>query len=167
MARASYKTPVELPVALTPSVAERFWAKIDATNRATCWNWVAYRNADGYGKFGLNGKAVSAHRLSYTIHNGAIPDGLVVDHLCFNKSCVNPLHLEAITQRENMLRGDAVNALNVRKTHCPQGHPYDGDNLIINRLGARLCRECQRADGLKRYYARKQAVQKLAGGERH
>jgi hypothetical protein len=82
-----------------------------------------------------------AHRVSYVLAHGSIPDGLQLDHLCRNKLCVNPTHLEAVTARENTLRGVSVAAVNAKKTHCPRGHELSGSNLLAYRK-VRSCRAC-------------------------
>lgn len=84
---------------------ERFWSKVkyDVSDE-DCWNWLGFRNAGGYGLMSVKGKKVFAHRISYMIRNGAIPEGMVLDHLCMNPSCVNPAHLEAVTSGENTRR---------------------------------------------------------------
>lgn len=124
---------------------QRFWSKVDRSGGAdSCWVWLASIWNSGYGQFFPGGgKNVSAHRYSYELAFGPIPDGLVLDHLCGNKRCVNPFHLEAVTHRENTLRFDGVASKHAEKTHCPKGHPYSGDNLYEWR-GSRFCRECRR-----------------------
>ena len=117
----------------------RFFDKVLFTS--DCWEWQGAKNQSGYGLFWTNNKSTSAHRFSYELHN-TIPDNLQIDHLCRNHSCVNPEHLEVVTQKENVLRGIGVTAKNKRKTHCPQGHPYSGKNLKMNKLGFRECRIC-------------------------
>ena len=126
----------------TVPVLERFWAKVRKTD--TCWEWTAQRNW-GYGRFALtHRKMVRAHRFSYELHKGPIPQGLVIDHLCRNKACVNPDHLELVTNRENVLRGVGTSAVNAKKTHCKRGHHLSGDNLYVNpRDGSRHCRSCK------------------------
>ncbi len=107
-----------------------------------CWNWDVCDNL-GYGR-ATDGKhrSVKAHRLMYERLVGPIPEGLVIDHLCRNRTCVNPDHLEPVTQSENVRRGNGFSAVNARKTHCKRGHPLDGDNLYRNPAGARVCRTC-------------------------
>lgn len=83
---------------------------------------------DGYGQFMHNYKNNRAHRISYEIHIGKIPETLVLDHLCRNPNCVNPHHLEAVTQGENTTRGNSISNINIIKTHCPRGHPYSKEN---------------------------------------
>jgi hypothetical protein len=93
-----------------------------------------------------------AHRIAYLLTGQTIPSGWHVDHLCRNHACCNPRHLEAVTHRENLLRGATVAAAHARKTHCPHGHLYAGDNLVTRRNGQRVCRTCQRARHRARYY---------------
>jgi|FLOH01.1.fsa_nt_gi hypothetical protein len=121
---------------------ERFFAKV-AKNENGCWEWTAYQEPLGYGKFGLNGSVVFAHRYSYELHKGSIPDGMEIDHLCRNPACVNPAHLEAVTHAVNVRRGDAGKRMRDR-THCPSGHPYDDENTRWYR-GMRYCRSCGNA----------------------
>ena len=129
----------------TPAI-DRFAAKVALTD-AGCIEWLAGLDKDGYGKFhrgGIGaGRSARAHRWSYEYHRGPIPDGLHLDHLCRNHSCVNPDHLEPVTCRENLMRGDTPAARQVARTHCPLGHPYFGDNLSM-RGSERRCRECGR-----------------------
>lgn len=100
---------------------------------------------DGYTRVSISGKIITLHRLVYEHRRGPIPDGLVLDHLCLNKSCCNPDHLEAVTNAENILRGTSAAAWFARRTHCDAGHPFFGSNLYIEPdTGARRCRECRR-----------------------
>lgn len=117
-----------------------------------CWNWTASRNANGYGRlhFGASGKMQLAHRLAYELLVGPIPDGLVLDHLCRNRSCINPDHLEPVTDRVNILRGEGWAARAARQTHCPSGHPYDEVNTYQWR-GIRYCRACRAAAHKRRF----------------
>jgi hypothetical protein len=112
-----------------------------------CWIWWGRCTEDGYGMFGTPYKR--AHRVAYEIFKGAIPDGLQIDHLCRVRRCVNPEHLEAVTSKENTLRGETITGLNAQKTHCPQGHPLEGDNLYLYN-GKRSCKECRRNHTRKR-----------------
>lgn len=127
-------------------VAERFKTKYRVDQDTGCWLWIGSRQPKGYGKFWPNKRrCVLAHRWSYESSVGPIPDGLQIDHLCRNPRCVNPEHLEPVTRKVNLLRGDGFPGQNVRKTHCPKGHPLEGDNLYrCPRRGCRTCRECMR-----------------------
>ena len=124
-----------------------FWSKVEKIDGG-CWNWVAGKNTYGYGQTTFGGKKALAHRRAYMELVGPIPRGLTLDHLCRNRGCVNPEHLEPVTQKENTLRGMSVAALNAAKTQCPSGHPYEGENVKVyrnkNGQAARYCVECSR-----------------------
>ena len=124
---------------------DRFWAKVQAEPNSGCWLWEASVTNDGYGNFYVPGKPMTAHRFSYEVHRGLVPPGLEIDHLCRIRNCVNPDHLEAITHLENIRRG-TPGRYNLYKTHCPQGHPYRGDNLYSGFNGDRRCRICSRVN---------------------
>lgn len=113
-----------------------------------CWLWSGGVNADGYGTLRLRGEYRLAHRLSYELHVGDIPEGLTIDHLCRIRRCVNPYHLQAVTRIENVRRSNAVGSVNTRKTHCHRGHLFDEQNTqfrtMRNGNQARVCRECRR-----------------------
>lgn len=106
---------------------------------------------------------VGAHRVVYEELVGPIPDGLMLDHLCRVRHCVNPEHLEPVTNRENVLRGEGHSAKAARATHCLKGHPYAGENLRILSNGWRRCRACHR----ERERIRARLVHDLAGTARH
>lgn len=110
-----------------------------------CWVWQSADNGTGYGVKWANGRQGVAHRWMYEKLVGPIPEGLQLDHLCRNRKCVNPEHLEPVTNRENGLRGTSPAAKNARKTHCLRGHPFDEVNTYWepSRAG-RACRECKR-----------------------
>lgn len=112
--------------------------------RGTCWVWIGAHCSDGYGHKSLGGIKHRVHRLAYEAAIGPIPTGLEIDHLCGVRACFNPAHLEAVTHRENLLRGGAFAGVNARKQHCPQGHRLAGDNLANHaaRRGRRVCRIC-------------------------
>ena len=126
--------------ALKPAI-ERFLDKI-SISKSGCWVWVAGLTTKGYGKF-HDGKTVLPHRFIYEYYHNIISTDLTIDHLCRNRRCVNPEHLEEVTCKENILRGVGLAAINAKKTHCPQNHPYDDDNTSINSQGRRVCRICR------------------------
>ena len=88
------------------------------------------------------GQQVKAHRVVWSLTNGPIPDGLVLDHLCRNRACCNPAHMEPVTIGENVMRGETIPARNAAKTECGNGHPFDPENTYISTRGARVCRRC-------------------------
>ena len=108
-----------------------------------CWRWVGNHGLTGYGHVRVGRHTVMAHRYVFERDRGAVPDGLQLDHLCRNRGCVNPDHLEPVTARTNVLRGDTTPGRNANKTHCHRGHPLDGANLG-RRARQRYCRECNR-----------------------
>ncbi|MFH8619155.1 HNH endonuclease signature motif containing protein [Streptomyces sp. NPDC017979] len=125
-------------------VHERFWSKVDV---GLCWEWSAGLTPAGYGKFWQGGKTRLAHRVSWELLVGEIPDGLPLDHLCRNICCVNPDHLEPVSTAENTARSSNRQALAAQKaavTHCSNGHSY-ADHSVIDHRGTRLCIPCRTA----------------------
>lgn len=118
-----------------------------------CWTWLG-QLTKGYGRVKYQGKKWRAHRLTYELFVGPIPDGLHLDHLCRNRACVNPAHLEPVTNAENLRRG-ITPPQNVRKTHCQRGHEFTEENTywVPNRPGERQCKACRRIH--KRTYRNK------------
>lgn len=117
---------------------ELFWPKVKKTD--SCWIWTGKINTRGYGLFYFRHKCTVAHRKCYLVLKGKIPKGLVLDHLCRNSLCVNPNHLEPVTQKENLARG--VNTPSSR-THCPQGHSYSQENTCVEHYGRKIGRRCK------------------------
>lgn len=145
---------------------DRLWSKVQKNSPNGCWIWTGGVANHGYGEIGVGSRVGGAkrtkllvHRLVYELLVGEIPDGLDIDHLCRNKICVNPAHLEPVTRRENLARGNG----NITKTHCPQGHPYDEANTYRkkSRYGfQRICRTCERRRQ-RRYDAAHRAFKNL------
>lgn len=127
---------------------ERGFREKYVVNLEGCWLWTAATDGCGYGWFGSSGGRAKAHRYSYEVAVGSIPEGLCIDHLCRVRCCVNPDHLEAVTLAENVRRGKS-GEFNAAKTRCPNGHPYDDENTYIWN-GKRGCRECRRAADRRR-----------------
>lgn len=135
-------------------VMPRFLAKVNKTD--SCWLRTARIERNGYGRFWLDGRQRGAHRVSYELHVGPIPAGLVIDHLCRVHACVNPQHLEPVTAAENVRRGVASQATTAKwksVTHCKRGHEYDTDNTRVDSKGGRVCLSCKRLVA-KRHYER-------------
>lgn len=152
---------------LAPATQRRFWEKVRERPADGCWEWLGARSPKGYGQFSIGaGEVWLAHRVSYTLHVGPIGDGMTVDHLCHNKWCVNPLHLDQVTRGENAARawrdglvgGNHGGAINRAKTHCKRGHEYAGDNLYTDPRGDRYCRACKREADRRRNAAKKDAA---------
>jgi len=139
-------------------VEERFWEKVgDHSDFTRCWLWVASFSSSGahhfdslkYGRFWDGVREVKAHRFSYVLRFGSIPEGMTIDHVaargCASTLCVNPYHLEVVTRKVNTLRGVVqVAAVNARKTCCKKGHPFNEENTYVNPDGKRKCRVCCR-----------------------
>lgn len=131
-----------MPAKYTPKKREQaFWNRVAKSDG--CWLWIGAMRKDGYGSFSFDGRKRLAHHFLI----GNAPEGLEWDHVCRNRGCIRPEHLEAVTHGENARRGEAgskIAAINRDKTHCPQGHPYDEENTRYRPNGARRCAECNR-----------------------
>lgn len=120
-----------------------------------CRLWAgAVDRRDGYGRFYVGGKTVGAHQFAYRRMYGDVPEGMVIDHVCRNRRCVNPDHLRTVTRVENVMIGSGVTAENARKELCTHGHPLSGENLYVKPNGERGCRQC-RLEASRRYKARR------------
>jgi hypothetical protein len=130
-----------------------------------CWDWTGYR-FNGYGHFWWAKHTGPAHRFAFEVIGGTtIPDGLTIDHLCRNRRCVNPDHMEPVTRGENARRGDA-GIVGRLKTHCPHGHEYTPENTLISHpldsmKRSRICRTCSYAATYKAYHRRQEAKKRL------
>lgn len=151
---------LHLPNKFGDSIAD----KIDATG--DCWQWTGRLSSEGYGSaFVEDGKQRAAHRVIWETLVGPIENNLELDHLCRNRACVNPDHLEPVTHTENVRRG--AGNQNARKTHCHRGHPFSGDNLRINRKGNRVCKACARINQRLHYHKKNPGASYYeTGGER-
>jgi hypothetical protein len=124
------------------TLRQRFTAKVWINFETGCWEWTATRNKKGYGVI-WDGKTRGAHRVAYELFVGPIPEGLQLDHLCRVRHCVNPAHLEPVTCRENLLRGETITAKRAAVTECPKGHKYSQANTYYRPDGCRECRLCK------------------------
>lgn len=138
--------------------AAKFWASVDASG--DCWLWTGARTLDGYGQASIGGERFMAHRKSYELLVGPIPDGLHIDHLCRNPQCVNPDHLEPVTRSVNAQRGVAGDLARRRaliNTACHRGHEYTASNTYVSKQGIRMCRTCLR-ENMRASRARRKAA---------
>ncbi len=136
-------------VSLTQSLPQCIAEKIQPSSSG-CWLWVGPLGARGYGALKFRGRK-GAHRIVWALLKGPIPDGLQLDHLCRVRRCVNPEHLRAVTCAENLHAPGSLStaAINARKTHCPQGHPYSEENTLWRlrkHRRERNCRACKKAN---------------------
>ena len=133
-----------------------FWSKVDKTE--TCWLWLGYTNKDGYGEYKSDFLTTRlAHRIAFGLDTGQLPKDLQLDHLCRNRHCVNPDHLEAVTGLVNTRRSN-VGLHELSKTECPHGHPYDEENTLHSG-GKRFCRTCKRTRN-REWHAKKRAKER-------
>lgn len=125
------------------NVESRFMKFVDKSG--SCWMWTGRTDRYGYGRFKLDRRMALAHRVSFLFSLGSIPPGMTIDHLCRNRACVRPDHLEVVTRKVNSLRGIGPTAVNARKTVCNSGHPFSPENTYTRPNGHRDCRTCIRA----------------------
>lgn len=125
----------------------RFFSKVKIDpsvtwNGTPCWLWTCNPDKDGYGRFWIHDQSRAAHNISHGMFIERIPPNLVTDHLCRVRHCVNPVHLESVTNGENVLRGDTFPRANAEKTHCVRGHEFTKENTHLYK-GIRVCRTCK------------------------
>lgn len=132
----------DLPRVRITDPVGRFWSYVDRSG--DCWVWTAAKSTGGYGRVYWQGRLLQAHRVAYELEREPIPEGLEIDHLCRNRACVNPQHMEPVTTRTNLLRGEGVAAMKARRTHCDHGHELTPENVYLWH-GARWCRTCRAA----------------------
>jgi hypothetical protein len=136
---------------------EKFWARVSPEPMSGCWLWTGQISPQGYAIL----SCVAGHRISYELYVGPIPKGLEIDHLCRVRCCVNPRHLEAVTRKENVKRGESPVAKCIDRPTCAKGHLLSGYNLRMynSRQGwTRVCRQCHRESRMADYYRRRQSV---------
>ncbi len=128
-------------LAKIPHPSFKFWSRVEFTR--DCWIWKGDKFASGYGQFYVRTKAVYAHRFAWNQLIGVVPKGLELDHLCRNRACVRPAHLEPVPHRKNVIRGVSPAAVNAHKTHCVNGHRFDERNTYRDpSTNNRSCRIC-------------------------
>lgn len=136
-------------------IASRFWSHTKSGLNG-CIEWTAYISPVGYGRVKYMGRFSQAHRIAYILTHGSIPDGLVLDHLCRNRCCVNPCHLEPVTDQINFIRGMAPGAIAIRENGCKRGHEYTPENTKFKTNGGRICVFCARVNSRRNEEIRKQ-----------
>lgn len=127
---------------LTPEQEAFFWSRVTRGHVADCWPWNGAMKASGYGIF----RKVRVHRVAFTLLRGPIPVDKTIDHLCRNRRCVNPSHMEIVTMKENTLRGNGITAQQARQTHCKHGHEFTPENISYVKKG-RTCKQCRKDAG--------------------
>lgn len=134
------------------NLAEKFWQRVEKGD--DCWLWTGALKPTGYGTLSVSRKTYQAHRIAYELLVAPIPEGLQLDHLCRVRNCVNPEHLEPVTQTENIRRGQQGHG----RTHCVHGHEYTPENTIVRKNGWRMCRTCHSAWGKDHYRRNRERI---------
>ena len=132
------------PAKRTSTPEHRFGEKLWYDEETGCIEWMGWVDKNGYARFRFRGARYQAHRWAYEVMNGPILHGLEIDHLCRNRRCQNPDHMEPVTGRENTLRGQSPSAKNARLGQCLRGHDLGGPDIQIDSYGRRVCRACRR-----------------------
>ena len=125
------------------TLSDRIFPRIRLTSHG-CWEWTGNKNVKGYGRFWMRGKDYMSHRVIYEHFKGRVSSNLCLDHLCRNRACQNPDHLEPVTNAINLKRGESFSTLNGNKTHCHRGHEFSKTNTYLTPQGRRKCRACAR-----------------------
>lgn len=142
----------------------RIMSYVEPITESGCWIWHGAIQSNGYGRTWINPKRPFVHRAVYELVRGPIPEGLILDHLCRVRCCVNPDHLQPVTDRVNILRGTGFSARNAIKTHCPQGHEYTTNNTGYGRQASnkrskyRYCRLCRKVSSAFHYRERRSRI---------
>ena len=136
------------------SAWDRFWSNVSEQPNG-CWQWIGWKDDRGYGRFSVRRYSRWAHRVAWRLLRSPIPSWLQIDHLCRNRSCVNPGHMELVTPQQNILRGTSLAAVRAQRELCPQGHRYDASNTYISKRNERHCRTCHRKNAHRARAARK------------
>lgn len=144
----------------TANTIDSLFALCEQVTESGCWIFMGPVTDEGYARVSMNWKLVKVHRVFYEHFIGPIQEGLVPDHLCRVRCCVNPWHLDIVTQAVNLLRGTSLQAINALKTHCIRGHALVADNLYVTRDGKhRQCRICHRLRDQNRAMLRRLALE--------
>lgn len=140
-------------------IKQKILSKILIDPNTECWLWQGYADRDGYARIEvIGGKNKFVHRLSYEAFTGSIPEGMSIDHICKNRGCCNPKHLQQLSIKENILRGDGASSKNNKKTHCNEGHEFSAENTYINNRSARVCKTCAKISANKNLDKKKSGV---------